>query len=70
MKNLKTYVATYPTRGEQTMLIRNCASAAEARKKLLEWNKGGNEPDVDPLDYGTTNHYIRSAKITEDKPRP
>ncbi len=65
----KTYVATYQTRGEQTMLIHNCSTAEEARAKLRAWDETGGDPDVEPIGNEIKDRFVRSAKITLDKPR-
>lgn len=66
MKRLKTYVASYQTRGTQSMLIHNCATAKEAREKLMAWRDGGNQPDVDPVGHEIDRSYPGSAKFQVD----
>lgn len=67
MKRLKTYVASYSTRGTQSMLIHNCASAKEAREKLMAWRHGGQQPDVDPMGHEIDRSYAKSAKFRVDE---
>lgn len=63
---LKTYTATYSTKGEQTVFIHNCRSAADARRKLLLSYSVGNK-DVDPVGDETLCSFPRSAKIEFSK---
>lgn len=66
-KELKTFVASYPTRGTQTILIHNCGSKAEARRKLQAYfHESGDHPDVDPVSHDIESSYPKSATIQED----
>lgn len=67
----KRFLADFSTRGIQTVLLRNCTSKAEAKRKLLGFYKGTltkkEAEDVEFISAETTTTFPTAAKIVEDE---
>jgi hypothetical protein len=71
MKRARTFLADFPTKGVQTIVLRNCQSKAEAKRKLMGFYAGTlseiDEKDVEFLNAEVTDSFPGRAKIVEDK---
>ena len=56
---MKTYLGTYPTKGEKTVLIKNCKDEMDA------WNKLMHSAQVEPYEF--QKKLAEDVKVVEHK---
>ena len=61
---MKDYIVLMSIRGNHTLIVKNCKSKAEARRKLIEQH-----PDVEGVTFDIDKRFPKSAKIYVDKPK-
>lgn len=60
------YIATVPFRGYATMLVKNCKSKAEAKRKLADIHLSPNDDDIDGITSSVSTMFYKSAEFVED----
>ena len=61
---MKEYMVSMSIRGTHTLIVKNCKSKAEARRKLIDLHE-----DVEGIDFEIETRFPRSARIYESKVR-
>ena len=59
------YYIDIPFRGTKTMLIKNCKSAAGARRKLLDFDNG--QPDCEGIAWDIDRVFYKRGKMYPDR---
>jgi len=59
--DIMDYMIDLPIKGTKTILVKNCKSKAEARKKLLDFEH--NQPDCENIEWRIDRIFFKSGKM-------
>jgi len=57
------YTINIPIRGSKTLLVKNCKSKSDARRKLLDFDNG--QPDCEGIDWNIDYIFFKQGKFYE-----